>query len=283
MQTKTKTKLFSALLSGALMMGVVFVGQVNAANLSSNLSVFTLYESAGQGPTETEFILSLVPEPTDQVTTTFSTNAECTLGHNRTDYASGGAIVTQNDKLTFGLRSVDDTDGEGQHACDIRFSSVSASDPEYATPVELEYSIQIVDDDLILVPDYSLSTLTSARLEEGDTFVEQYQIDISYAPAYDIAVTAIADSQCDMLVGAPQQRSKQAVATFSAGSTAPIRFTLIPVDDGDFEGIHQCSISHVTTTLDDDFQPVSLPGYTATVFDNEGNPNIPDATILRSL
>ncbi len=259
-----------------LMMPLFGIQVASAATLSSTLNQFTLYEDPLAGPTDTQFILTLTPEPTDQVTTTFSTNGECVIGHNLLDYSAGGAIVTQNGDLVIGLRSVNDSDGEGDHTCDIRFSSVSAHDSEYATPIILEYTVNIVDDDEVLKYEYDMSTLTVSRLEEGKSLVEQYQIDVSTPPHYGIAITANADSQCDLLTGSPQVRTKSLSQTIPAGSSASIEFTLIAVDDTAFEGIHQCSVQHITSTLDAEYKEITIPPYTATLLDNDANPNIPD-------
>lgn len=276
MQTKTKKTVLAVFSALIATMSGFFVLPTEAANLSSNLSDFTLYESASAGPTETRFVLKLVPEPTDQVTTSYSTNGQCAIGHNFTDYTGGGAIVTKNDSLSIGLRILNDTEGEGEHSCDIRFSSVSQSDPEYANPVSIEYSILIIDDDLIVPYQYSLATLTSGNLREGENFVEQYEVSLSRTPQYDVSITASVDGQCDLLSGVPQQRVKSVTQTVSAGTTTPQRFTLIPVDDAVFEGVHTCSVQHATATQDQNYAGVVVGSYTADIVDNEINQNIPD-------
>lgn len=276
MQTNTKTKLLLGLLSGIVLMPLFGVRPVVAASLSSSLSSFTLSEDPGASNHETKFNITLSPEPTDQVSTTFTTNGECLIGPNFLNYATGGVIVTQNGSLPIGLRAFNDTDGEGPHVCDISFSSQSTHDPEYSSAVVLNYSIQITDDDIKKSYNFSLSTLTSARLQEGDTFVEQYQIDISEKPIKDVTVSAVVDDQCDFLIGVPEQRSKSASAVFAKNTTKPIIFTLIPSQDSEFEGIHQCTVAHSVNTADANYQGIAIQNYSATIVDDEQNPNIPD-------
>ena len=276
MQTKTKTKLLAILLFGMASVPVLFVRISEAATSNGDLSVFTLSENPLASNHETQFVVTLDPEPTDQVTTTFTTNGECTVGFNMTDFTTGGSVVTQNGSLPFGLRALNDSDGEGEHVCDIEFRSQSTVDPEYLSPVTLNYSVQIIDDDIVLSYDYSLSTLTNSRLREGDSFVEQYRVSISEPPVYDITISALADDQCDLLSGIPEQRSKTVTTVIPAGTTDSAIFTILPVQDSDFEGIHRCSISHTASTTDVNYQTITIPPYSATVLDDDENPNIPD-------
>jgi hypothetical protein len=277
MQTNTKTKLVLAVLFGVFMAPLFSLPKTYAATLSGDLTQFTLSEDPNASNHEARFTLTLDPEPTDQVTTTFGTNGECVVGYNFTDYTTGGSVVTQNGSLPFGIRALDDSEGEGVHTCDITFTSSSAVAPAYATPVQEEYSLQVVDNDTITSYDFSLSTLTVSRLEEGDSFVEQYQIDISEPPIYDITVTAVADDQCDLLSGTPESRTKNATAVIKTGTTQPIRFTLIPVQDSVFEGLHRCTITHTTSTTDPNFAAVPVSPYSATIVDDEINESIPDS------
>ncbi len=276
MHTKTKTKLRIGLLLGILIMPLVWVGRTHAAALTSNISQFTLYEDPASGKNETRFFLSLIPEPIASVTTTFSTNGQCSIGHNYENYATGGAIVTPNDKLGIGVRAIDDTDGEGTHTCEVRFSAVSNGDSAYATPVVLDYSFKIIDNDIQLKHEFSTSTLTLSRLKEATSIIEQYELDISHAPQEDIYITASVGNQCDLLIGTPQRRSKTAEGVFRAGEEDTIKFSLIAVDDSVYEGIHQCSVQHSASTLDVDFKGVAVPTYSTSILDNETNPDIPD-------
>lgn len=278
MQTKTQTKILIATLFGIVLMAGLLVAPVFAASVSSTLSVFTLDEDPSSADYSTTFTYTLSPNPTGQITTSFSTNGECEIGHNNKEFSTGGSVITQNDNLWFGLRAFDDTDDEGSHTCEVVFSSESTYDPEYATAATLEYSIAINDNDTLVIDEYSLSRISTSELKEGEAFVDQYQIGISHAPIYDVVITAIADSQCDILAGsAPNQsRVKLLEQRFKASSSTPIKFTIVPVDDTDFEGIHQCSIQHTASTADFDFKGVILPSYTTSILDNDQNPNIPD-------
>ena len=275
MQTNTKTKLVTAFFIGVLLS--TFINGISfAASLSSNLSTFSLSENPAAQNHETSLTLTLSPEPTDQVSTTFSTNGECLLGPHGTNFATGGVVVTQNGNIPFGLRALDDSDGEGDHLCDISFSSQSTHDSQYSSPVTKSYAIQITDNDIAKVYDYSLSALTVSRMQEGDSFVEQYQINVVEAPSHDIVVTAQADSQCDLLIGVPEKRAKSATATIKKGTTKPAVFTLIPVQDSEFEGIHRCTVSHSSVTGDPNYQSKTVPNYSASILDDDINPNIPD-------
>ena len=250
-----------------------------AASLELDMVNINISENPLASNHSRQFNLRLSPAPTSEVSTAFSTDGECLLGHGNQGFTTGGSVYTINPSLHFGVQAFDDTEYEGGHTCKVSFQASSTTDPNYITPVTKEAIFSIADDDSDNPPAYSVQATTQGTLHEGDDVVGMYQVALSIPAEDDITITATADEQCDMLVGADgnqQARTRSATVSIAGGSLAVANFTIIPREDSEFEGLHQCTINHFATTDDLAYLQVAVPSYTASITDNDTNPNQPD-------
>ncbi len=262
--------------------GVVKNNVFALASLNSDLDTSINLEEDTSSPNHSlNFTVTLSPNPTSEITTSFNTDGQCELSHNFAPYTSGGTAFTKNDKLIMRVRAVDDSIYEGDHSCNISLSSISDTsplDPAYTSETSVNYTLKIKDNDVQIINSFNVLDLSHIDLKEGSETVASYQLSISHAPFYDVIVTATADNQCDLLDGiAPNQTvSKTISKTFSAQQKNSYTFNVVAVNDSNFEGVHKCQIHHISSTKDEAFKNVTIAPYEVTVIDNEINPNKPD-------
>lgn len=251
------------------------VFKADAASLALDKTPTALTE--GATTSNPQFNLILSPEPTSEVLTDFTTNGQCSLGPANKDFKIGGSVYTKNPKLHFGVKANDDTIYEGSHTCVLQFSSSSLTDPNYQVAVTKNLTISITDNDVLTDPGYDVVS-DNTEMREGGSTVAQYEIRPRIAPQDSIIITASADDQCDLLADAsnPQSRVSQLERTIRGGTTKGVSFTLLPREDSQFEGKHQCVVLHSASTDDLTYNGLTTPVYTASIMDNDDNPNIPD-------
>lgn len=228
----------------------VTVVDEDTAGVTFNPLSLTLNEG---GAADTyEIFLNTLPDQDVNITVSANPAAQCSITSSTnltiTQGTLGPASVT--------VQAIDDADSEGNHPCSI-VHAVSG-DPVYSGITIPDYPITIIDNETASI---TISPL-SGDLAEAGTPQQTYQIGVTLSPSQPVSVTAVPDSQCEV-VGSP-------TAAFDSTDTAPKTITIRAIDDNvDEDSPHTCTIAHSVSASGGNYSGATAANLNASVIDDD--------------
>jgi len=217
---------------------------------------FTIDEGDGvnvdeEGPTSDSYVVTVNTPPTSTVDFTITTDTQCEITSQNPVPVSPSTVG-----FTVNVSAIDDDLAESSpHSCTINHTATSA-DPLYNNVTIADVTVNVTDND---IPDVIVDPVAIDINEDGTTAT--YSISLATQPTSDVNFVVDPDSQCNVDTLAPSFND--------TNWNIPQQIVVTAVNDLVDEGIHQCIITHSTSSADSNYDGITVEDVTATITDND--------------
>jgi len=261
----------------------IAIDSVTVSVSDNDTSGVAILESNGStvvseaGPTSDTYEVVLESTPTADVTITVDPDGQTDLGRGprqpiNITFTSDSWDVPRSVVVT----AVDDEAVEGSHTSTIAHTAAS-SDAGYDGIVIDSVTVSVSDNDTagVAVLESGGSTVVSEAGPTSDT----YTVVLQSTPTADVTITIDPDDQID-LGGGPGQAIDM---TFTSdGWAVPRTVVVTAVDDAAAEGDHTSTITHAATSLDEQYDELSIPAVNVMVEDNDASDDVAGVIVTES-
>ena len=178
------------------------------------------------------------------------------------DFLTGGSVsftVPAGDlSATLAITITDDMVAEDDETITIRWTLDQSSNRGEATPVSLDFTGAITDDDAAGVT----VSETALTVTEEDTTGDSYTVVLDSRPTADVMVTVAAPAGTDVTP------TPTPLIFTSLDWDTPRTVTVTAVSDADTAN-DTVTLTHSATSSDGDYSSIAIPGVTVTVLDND--------------